>query len=242
MKAFETVDILDVPFIKTTENNLLPVLTDRISQRVNTFVVTANPEIVMYAQTDASYLANIQSADFVTPDGIGIIKGAQMLNTPLPERITGYDTMLRLLSWGDAHHQSVYLVGAKQAVIEAVVKVVTKRYPNLKIAGSHNGYFQNFESIAEDIAHTQPDMVFLAVGFPKQEQLIAQFRHVNDGLWMGVGGSFDVLSGQVKRAPEFYQKHHLEWFYRLITNPARFKRMLVLPHYLRAVRRSRRGT
>lgn len=239
MPIFTRVPILDVPFIRATKEELLTVLQDRINRRINTFVVTANPEIVMHAQTDKAYLKTLKEADFVTPDGIGIIKGAKILKTPLPERITGYDTMIQLLEWGNQKRQSVYMVGAKQAVIEDVNKVLSTRYPNLTVAGSHNGYFDTFDAIAKDIAKTQPDMVFLAVGFPKQEQLIAQYRHVNDGLWMGVGGSFDVLSGHVKRAPKFFQNYHLEWFYRLVTNPTRFKRMLTLPRYLQAVRRKR---
>lgn len=240
MTLFNTVNVLNVPFINTTEAAFLTAIQDRVDRHINTFVVTANPEIVMYAQDQPDYLNLLTQADFVTPDGIGIIKGAEMLGTPLPERITGYDTMTKLLAWGNANHKSVYMVGAKPEVIVDVAKVLATRYPDLTVAGTHDGYFDDFAPIAKDIASKKPDMVFLAVGFPKQEELIAQYRQASDGLWMGVGGSFDVLSDHVKRAPAFFQNHHLEWFYRLITNPTRFKRMLVLPKYLMKVRQQRR--
>lgn len=239
MPLFKTVNVLDVPFINATEADFLTVLKDRISGHQNTFVVTANPEIVMYAQTHPEYLSLLQQADFVTPDGIGIIKGAEMLHTPLPERITGYDTMTHLLQWGNAQHKSVYMVGAKPEVIADVADQLAVQFPNLTVLGIHDGYFNDFAPIAADIRDKQPDMVFLAVGFPKQEQLIDQYRQASSGLWMGVGGSFDVLGQHIKRAPEFFQRHHLEWFYRLITNPSRLKRMMVLPKYLLEVRKHR---
>lgn len=233
---FNTVTVLGVPFIKATQQEFLAKIKQRICARQNTFVITANPEIVMYAKTNPEYQRILATADYITPDGIGIVKGAAILNQPMPERITGYDTMLELLDWANQNHRRAYFVGAKPEVIKDVKQVVTKKYPDLVIAGIHDGYFDQFDVIADDIKATQPDMVFLAVGFPKQEQLIAHYRHMNDGLWMGVGGSFDVLSGHTKRAPQFFQNHHLEWFYRLISEPTRLKRMLVLPKYLKAVK------
>ncbi|ANZ63086.1 acetylglucosaminyldiphospho-UDP acetyl-beta-D-mannosaminyltransferase [Secundilactobacillus paracollinoides] len=238
--TFKTIEILQVPFINTTQRHFLKAVETRVSQRENIFVVTANPEIVMYAQTDCHYLSLLQNADYVTPDGIGIIKGADILGKTLPERITGYDVLVDLLKWGNDAHKSAYFVGAKQEVIDALTPIIAHDYPNLTVKGMRNGYFNDFAPIAADIAETQPDMVFLAVGFPKQEQLIADYRHQNNGLWMGVGGSFDVLSGMTKRAPEFFINHHIEWLYRLLSEPTRFKRMLALPRYLRAVRRQKR--
>lgn len=235
---FTHVNVLGVPFISATQAAFLNAVEARINRRENTFVVTANPEIVMYAREQPAYQKILATADYITPDGIGIIKGAAILKQPLPERITGYDTMIDLLAWANENHKSAYFVGAKPEVIVDVAKVVAKRYPQLQIAGTHDGYFDDFGPIAEEISKVRPDMVFLAVGFPKQEQLIADYRHVNNGLWMGVGGSFDVLSGHTKRAPKFFQRHHLEWFYRLLSEPTRFKRMLVLPKYLRTVKKS----
>lgn len=239
--SFPTVTVLEIPFIKTTAAALLTDLQNRIDRHENTFVVTANPEIVMYAHDHPAYKKIVQSADYVTPDGIGILDGAKILGDPLPERITGFDTLQHLLAWGNAQHKSAYFVGAKPEVIDFLRDILPDRYPDLKIVGLRDGYFQDEQAVAADIAAHQPDMVFAALGFPKQERFIAAHRHVTKGLWMGVGGSFDVLAGTVVRAPAFWQKHHLEWFYRTVKDPKRLKRIAVIPHYLRLVRHQAKG-
>lgn len=235
--TFPTVTVLEIPFIKTTQAQFLTTLQQRITQQENTFVVTANPEIVMYAHEHPDYQATIQGADFVTPDGIGILNGAQILGQPLPERITGFDTLQALLTWGSDHHRSAYFVGAKPDVVAKLATRLPQAYPGLDIVGLKDGYFQDAAPIVADIAAKQPDMVFAALGFPKQENFIATHRQVTQGLWMGVGGSFDVLAGTVPRAPQFWQDHHLEWLYRTLKDPKRLKRIAVIPRYLHLVKR-----
>ncbi|AVK64426.1 glycosyltransferase [Lactobacillus sp. CBA3606] len=234
---FDTVTILNVSFIKTTNVAFQAQLQQDILQHRNRFVVTANPEILMYAREHPDYQRILTQADYITPDGIGVIQGAKILGTPLPERITGYDTLLSLLTWGAKHHQRVFLLGAKPAVLEQVVAKVTARYPQLVIAGAIDGYYTDEAAVVDQLVAARPDMILVATGFPKQEVFIATYRHRVDGLWMGVGGSFDVLAGAVKRAPKFWQQHHIEWLYRLLKEPSRFKRMLVLPRYLRLVKK-----
>ncbi|WP_125583983.1 WecB/TagA/CpsF family glycosyltransferase [Levilactobacillus cerevisiae] len=234
--TFPTVTVLGIPFVKTTATALLSELQRRITQQQNTFVVTANPEIVMYAHDHSAYHDLVLGADFITPDGVGILDGAKILKQPLPERITGFDTLQALLAWGSTHHRSAYFLGAKPEVIAQLKPILARDYPGLVIAGIHDGYFQDEAPIVADIQEKQPDMVFTALGFPKQEQFIHQYRHVTKGLWMGVGGSFDVLAGAVIRAPKFWQEHHLEWFYRTVKEPKRLKRIAVIPHYLHLVR------
>ena len=149
--------------------------------------------------------------------------------------------------WDDVGKPNIlyikYCETPKPQVIHAVQAKVAKEYPNINLVGAEDGYFtDDLELVARRIAKTQPDMVFAALGFPKQEQLLAILRRNElPALMMGVGGSFDVFSGMVKRAPEAFQKTHLEWFYRLITNPTRFKRMLVLPQFVARVQQSKRG-
>lgn len=234
---FDTVSILNVPFIKTTNQAFVAQLEQDVLAHQNRFVVTANPEILMYAREHPEYQQVLQQADYITPDGIGVIQGAQILGTPLPERITGYDTLLALLKWGDKQHQRVFLLGAKPAVLKQVVAKLKSTAPNLVIAGALDGYYDDETAVVDQIVAAKPDMIFIATGFPKQEFFIAAHRHQVDGLWMGIGGSFDVLAGTVKRAPKFWQKHHIEWLYRLIQEPSRFKRMLVLPRYLRLIKK-----
>lgn len=235
-RSFSTVTVLGVPFIKTSTAQFLKALQQRILTQQNTFVVTANPEIVMYAHHNPDYRQLLQSADFITPDGIGILDGAKILKQPLPERITGFDTLTALLQWASDQHRSAYFVGAKPAVIATLKQKLPQDYPGLIIAGMHDGYFQDDTAVVADIQRTQPDMVFAALGFPKQEAFIAQHRQTTKGLWMGVGGSFDVLAGAVDRAPKWWQDHHLEWFYRTVKEPKRLKRIAVIPHYLHLVR------
>jgi len=234
---FDTVSILTVPFINTTNQAFLSQLEQDVLAHQNRFVVTANPEILMYAREHPDYQRVLHQADYITPDGIGVIQGAQILGTPLPERITGYDTLLDLLQWGSEQHQRVFLLGAKPAVLKQVVGKLKQTAPNLVIAGAQDGYYTDEAAVADQIVAAKPDMIFIATGFPKQEFFIAKYRHRIDGLWMGVGGSFDVIAGAVKRAPKFWQQHHIEWLYRLIQEPSRFKRMLVLPRYLRLVKK-----
>lgn len=234
---FDTVSILDVPFINTTNTAFVQQLQQDILAHHNRFVVTANPEILMYAREHPDYQRVLTQADYITPDGIGVIQGAQILGTPLPERITGYDTLLELLKWGDQHHQRVFLLGAKPAVLKAVTAKVAQDYPGITIAGALDGYYTDEAAVVDQLVAAKPDMLFIATGFPKQEFFIAKYRQRYNALWMGVGGSFDVLAGAVKRAPKFWQRHHIEWLYRLIQEPSRFKRMLVLPRYLRLVKK-----
>ncbi|KRM10339.1 WecB/TagA/CpsF family glycosyltransferase [Lentilactobacillus farraginis] len=226
------VSILGVPFEDTNQKDFEALLKKRIDAHQNTFVVTANPEIVMYARHNRLYNQLIHKADYIIADGIGIIIGAKLLKQPLAERITGYDLFVSLLHWGSQTHKSAYFVGAKTDVINKLKQVVAKSYPGLTIAGTHNGYFGDDRNIVNDIARTQPDMVFVATGYPKQEEFIERNRKAADGLWMGIGGSFDVLTGTVKRAPQSWQKMHLEWLYRVVKEPSRIYRLSVLPKYL----------
>lgn len=234
---FDTVSILNVSFINTTNAAFIQQLQQDVTAHRNRFIVTANPEILMYAREHPDYQQVLQRADYVTPDGIGVIQGAQILGTPLPERITGYDTLLKLLEWGSLTHQRIFLLGAKPAVLKTVVNKIKHDYPGVVLAGARDGYFQDEAAVVTEITAAKPDMVFVATGFPKQEFFIAKYRERYAALWMGVGGSFDVLAGAVKRAPKFWQKHHVEWLYRLIQEPSRYKRMLVLPRYLRLVKK-----
>ena len=201
--------------------------------------MTANPEIVLAAKDDLAYAKTIRSADYVTADGIGIIKGAKILGDPLPERVTGYDTLVALLSFANKHQKRVFFLGARPAVLQQVLTKVATNYPNLVISGSCDGYFKDEAKVAEQIKQAEPDFVFVALGFPKQEFFIAKYQDLASAIWIGVGGSFDVLSGQTKRAPKWWIDHHLEWAYRLLKEPSRFFRMLALPKYLLLVYREK---
>ncbi|RVU70527.1 MULTISPECIES: WecB/TagA/CpsF family glycosyltransferase [Lactobacillus] len=240
----DKVNVLGVNFDNKTFNQFQNEFISRLNDHESTFIVTANPEIVMAANENPRYLKVLQEdADYITADGIGIVKAAKMLKTPLPERVTGYDLFLWLMKIANERGLRVYLIGAKPSVIHAVQAKVAKEYSNVNLVGAEDGYFtEDLDLVARRIQRTQPDLVFAALGFPKQEYLLSILRqNAMPALMMGVGGSFDVFSGQVKRAPEAFQKTHLEWFYRLVTNPTRFKRMMVLPRFVAKVHQAKRG-
>ncbi|MED1468615.1 WecB/TagA/CpsF family glycosyltransferase [Bacillus salipaludis] len=228
------VNILGINFLNKGFNEVVHLLTERVAMGVKTFVVTANPEIVMYAREDKDYWKIVQEADYVVPDGSGIILAAKILNSPIQERVTGYDLTVRLLDLANQNGWRIYLLGGKEETNKKAVATICERYPHLVMAGSHNGYFKGKENkIADEIKAANADIVFVALGFPRQEKWIsAHYATFSKGIFMGVGGSIDVLAGEVKRAPLVWQKLNLEWFYRLVKQPSRWRRMLALPRFL----------
>ncbi|MGJ9458141.1 WecB/TagA/CpsF family glycosyltransferase [Oceanobacillus sp. CF4.6] len=227
------VTIMDIPFLHTNQKAFVSLLDERIEQEEKTFVITANPEVVMKANEEQTFKNYIQQATYVVADGIGVVKAAGLLNNPLPGRVTGYDTMMELLAIGNQKHYKIFLLGAQQDTLQKTIKNINTDFPNIEIVGSHDGYFNWEENdITKSISELQPDIIFVALGVPRQEKWIAEnLEKFNKGIFIGIGGSFDVIAGTVKRAPIFWQKLNLEWFYRLLKQPSRFIRMLALPRF-----------
>ncbi|SFH76654.1 WecB/TagA/CpsF family glycosyltransferase [Pisciglobus halotolerans] len=230
----EKVNVIGIVFDNYTKKEFIQFFLERINKKEKTFVVTANPEIVMFAKNNPFYYKIIKKANYVVPDGVGVIKGAQLLGSPLAERVPGFELMLALLQEANLNQLRVYFLGAKQEVVEKAVAQVRKDYPLIQIAGYHDGYFDlKDKKMINEVQGTQPDIVFVALGFPKQEKWISQYLETAEkGILMGVGGSFDVLSGNARRAPKFFLDHNIEWFYRLLKQPSRFGRMMALPRFL----------
>ncbi|RST74222.1 glycosyltransferase [Siminovitchia acidinfaciens] len=228
------VDVLGIEFEHTTKTEIIYTLEKRIRDNKKTFIVTANPEIVMYAQRDSQYKNIVQSADYILPDGIGIIMGAKLLKNPLPERIPGFDLMKDLLTIANKEQLRVFFLGARENVLNKAIDNVKHDYPGIQIAGCHHGFFNEEDpEVATMVQESNPDIVFVALGFPRQERWIRNNAHLfQQGIFMGVGGSFDVLSGTVKRAPALWRKLNIEWLYRLIKQPQRWKRMTFLPIFM----------
>lgn len=229
----ERVTILGIPFINVTQEEFVDKLDEHLQNEDKVFVVTANPEIVMKANEEEEYRNIIQQATYITPDGIGVVKAAKLLNKHIPERVTGYDTMVALLQLAEEKQYSIYLLGGTQDTIEKAEANIRKKHSNIKIVGTHNGYFDwENNNIQEEIKKKKPDLIFVALGVPRQEKWIAEnLPQLEKGVCIGVGGSFDVFAGTVERAPEIWQKANLEWLYRLIKQPSRWRRMLALPRF-----------
>ncbi|MER2063919.1 MAG: WecB/TagA/CpsF family glycosyltransferase [Alkalibacterium sp.] len=236
------VTILGIPFDNMTRKDFLRELYKRLNQHEKTFIVTANPEIVMYAQDNKDYYDLLLQADFIAPDGIGIVKASHKLGTPIKERVPGFELMLGLLEIADMEQKNVYFIGAKDDTIELTIKKVKEKWPHINIAGYHHGYFNHADpEMIEKVKKTDPDLIFVAFGFPRQEKWISNYlSQVSHGIAVGVGGSFDVLSGKTKRAPKLVQYFHVEWLYRLIKQPSRYKRMSVLPKFLKEITKQKK--
>lgn len=237
----EKVKILDIPFENIKFNEMVNKTVNRISNSEKTFIVTANPEIVMYAKRNDLYKQNLLVADYIVPDGFGILLGAKILGSPLEERVTGFDLTMELLSLAVENSWSVYLLGGTEDTNEKAASNMLIKYPGIKLAGRHHGYFEDHEeNIIEEVKASRADIVLVAMGFPKQEQWISSHLRLFDkGIFIGVGGTIDVLAGTVKRAPLFWRKSNLEWLYRLIKQPSRWKRMLFLPLFVLDVLKSK---
>ncbi|MDD4503971.1 MAG: WecB/TagA/CpsF family glycosyltransferase, partial [Clostridiaceae bacterium] len=177
----------------------------------------------------------LNSGQLVVPDGIGVVIASRFYGTPVKERVAGLDLMMRLMEIADSQGKSVYLLGGKEGVAEDAAINLTERYNRLKIAGTRNGYFgeDEEEKIINKINSSNADILLAALGAPKQEKFIYKYRdRLKVRIAMGVGGSLDVLAGRVKRAPEFYQKAGLEWFYRLVKEPRRIVRVAKIPKFI----------
>ncbi len=237
MRSMQVAKILGVPFTTRGFEETVTHLTARIAAGERTHVVTANPEVVMVARANPRLRAILDQA-YVVPDGIGIVYAARWLKYPLRERVTGIELMTALMERADAYGWRVYLLGAASEVVRKAAAELGRHYPHAQIVGWRDGYYrkEEEEAIAEEIAAKRPDLLFVALGAPRQDEWIHTYwDRLQVPLAMGVGGSFDVWAGAVKRAPQIWQKMHLEWLYRLLKQPSRWRRQLAIPQFVAAV-------
>ena len=228
----ETVNILGVHVNKYTMDEAVALASLYLDEEGFNMIFTPNSEILLYASNNPEFANVLNSADMVIPDGIGVVYGAKILGNPISERVAGFDLVCNLLPIMEKKGKSLYLLGAKPGVAEAAAENLLKQYPNLKIAGTHDGYFDNDDEVIDDINKKTPDFLMVCLGFPKQENWIYDNRERLDvKLAIGAGGCLDVFAGTVQRAPEFYCKHGIEWLYRLVKQPSRFRRMPALPKF-----------
>lgn len=203
-------------------------------------VITINPEMIENASQNPDFAKIINSAELVIPDGIGVEIGLKILGYNV-RRIAGIEFSHRMIEECAKNSQSVALVGAKPQIVEKAKENLEKEISGLYITYAHDGYFSNDEEIINELKIRQPRLVLCALGSPKQEEFIIKAKQVlPNALFVGVGGSFDVWSGVVERAPEIYQKLGLEWLYRTVKEPKRFKRIFpTLPLFVLKVLREK---
>lgn len=232
----DPADILGIPVTPFTMDEAVSYITGEVQEGKQLLTVTANAEIIMVAQNDERYKTLlINKADLILPDGAGTVWGGNHLGYHIPERVAGYDLFLRLLAEAATKNIKVFLFGGVPGIAESAAIEGQKRFSGLKITGTHNGYFTDTDvpAIIDEINKSGAQMLFAALGAPKQEYWLSEHaQELKPRLLMGLGGSFDVLAGKVKRAPEWMQEAKLEWLYRLLKQPSRFTRMLVLPQFV----------
>jgi N-acetylglucosaminyldiphosphoundecaprenol N-acetyl-beta-D-mannosaminyltransferase len=232
------VNIHNITFRETTD-----LLEEYLKGKSLKAIYTPNTEIVMAAKDDSSLRELLNQGDLIIPDGIGLIYGSKLRHKPLKERVTGFDTSIKLLEIANENGYSIYLLGGKDGVARDAAKKIEEDYPNIRIAGFHHGFFKGShlglqnnpeeELIIEGINKLAPDIIFVGLGFPKQELWInANKDRLKGKVIIGNGGVMDILAGNAKRAPEIFIKLGLEWFYRLMKDPSRIKRQMALPKFM----------
>ncbi len=240
----DTVTILGVKVDKVTEQQALDRAMGFLSGDKAAKIYTPNPEIIMQANEDSSFMQALNEADLCTADGIGVVYGAKILKNPVPCRVAGFDLTCNILEKMKETEDSVFLFGAKPGVAEIAASRIEKRYRGLRVAGTNDGYFTNEDipAIIEKINQSGAKLLLVCLGAGKQEKWIAENcqRLTSVRLCMGVGGTLDVLAGNVKRAPKLFIKLNLEWLYRFIKQPSRLGRFAALPKFMIRVFKSRK--
>lgn len=205
------------------------------------YIVTPNSEIVYDCMTNADLRGTINGADMVIPDGAGVVKASRILETPLKEKVAGVELAENLLTVLARRGASLYLLGAKPGIAERAAEKMRTLAPGLRIAGVRDGYFKDDGEAVETVRAAAPDVVYVCLGSPRQEQFIAaHLEEMGCHIAIGLGGSLDVFAGEAKRAPKIFIKLGLEWFYRLLKQPSRLGRMMRLPKFLREVKKEKK--
>ncbi|EPI05689.1 glycosyltransferase, WecB/TagA/CpsF family [Enterococcus faecalis 13-SD-W-01] len=214
-----------------TMSETVQVVEERICGRVPTHLLGINADKINELDRNEYYDNIVKSAEIINADGASVVLASKILNKPLPERVAGIDLMQSLLTLSNQKGYPVYFLGAKQEVVSTMVNKLKVQYEDLVISGYRDGYFDKaeWETITDELKSLAPAIVFIGITSPVKEYLIDYFmkKGVNS-VFMGVGGSFDVLSGKIKRAPVWMQVMNIEWLFRVIQEPRRlFKRYFV---------------
>ena len=229
--------ILGVAFDTYTPGEALAIamsFTDEHGPAAKT-IYTPNPELVMHARKDERFMRVLNEGDLVVPDGIGVVYASKFNKLKIKHRVAGYDLVQAMFAKLAQTGKTVYFLGGKKESVTVAKENMEKQYPGLKIIGLHDGFFDEKEEILllSEIRTLQPDVLLVGLGFPRQEFWIADHKSsLPVRVMIGIGGSIDGMSGRVKRAPKIFQRLGLEWFYRLLKQPSRFKRQLVLPWFM----------
>ena len=239
----DRLSIMGVRINNISMNEVLKIAEQKIEDDEKYIIYTPNTEIIMMCQKDEEFLNLMNKSDINVPDGVGLIYAGKVKRFPLKEKVAGYDLSINLLKKKKKKGLKLYVVGGRPGVAEAAMKNVQNDYPGIKIVGTQHGYFKGAHlgefghdeelSLIEDINKQKPHILFVGFGAKKQEQWVEYNKSlINANIIIGNGGTLDGLAGLVKRAPDVFINLGLEWLYRLIKEPKRITRQIVLPVFM----------
>jgi len=234
-----TIDVLGIYFNNITFNETQDILCGYLKTNTNHIIVTPNPEAVMQAKRNPDFKNALLAADLSLADGTGIVWAAKRLSTPLPERVRGVDTIMALFTRLSQAEQktTVYLLGGKPGVPELAADAIHRQFPHIHVIGFQHGYFKNEDEreVIKNINQLSPDILLICMGMPKAEIWASTNKHINTRISLCLGGTIDIFAGTATLAPAWIRKIGMEWLYRLIRQPSRFKRMLDIPRFMFAI-------
>lgn len=227
--------LFDVRLDAITMDELLDAADDAVKSRQRLLVGVVNAAKMVNMKRDPLLRRAVLGADVIVADGMSVHWACKALLRPIPERVPGIDLMERLLVRASDRKYRVFLLGAKQEVLDAVVARIGREFPGVQVVGARNGYFKDTDdaSVAAEIAASGADVLFVGITSPKKETFLANWASaMKVPVCHGVGGAFDVMAGKVKRAPQAWQKLGLEWFYRMMQEPGRLWRRYLVTNTL----------
>jgi N-acetylglucosaminyldiphosphoundecaprenol N-acetyl-beta-D-mannosaminyltransferase len=240
MVSLERISILGVSVHNLTMAQAVAASHEFIESGQPHIIVTADASGVVLAQNDEEFRNIVNNADLVTPDSAGMLWASRKFGTPLTERVSGVDLAQEICALAAKNGYKLFLLGAAPGVAETAAENLKKKHPGLNIVGIHDGYFTEDAPIVKQVKESGAQILFVATGIPKQEKWIIKHREeLGVSLAIGLGGSFDVFSGNVRRAPQWMRKHGLEWVYRLASNPKKISKVATLPKFVMMVLRDK---
>lgn len=232
----KTENILGVDILSTDYKEFMETISEDINRNSKKVIVAVNPEKIMKMREDAVLDEFVKKADYRIPDGTGILMASKRMGGSIINRITGVDTMVELTKLAAEKNYSIFLLGSREEIVQKTKETLLERFPSLRVAGVRNGYNLNDQIVVKEINDSGAQILFIAMGSPKQELWIDKNKNdLNVNIFQGVGGSFDVIGGFIKRAPSWMQKIGLEWLHRLILEPKRIFRQMNLIRFLRLI-------
>ena len=234
----QRIDILGVMIDVLDKNSLHRSVKESLSEKKRIKIFTPNPEIVLSSLRNENLKAILSQADICIADGVGLVMASKILGTPLPERLAGIELGEFLLEYAAQNNLSVFLLGGKKGVAELAKSRLEARYEGLNICGTYHGFFDvdntKNDELIQYINAVSPDIIFVCMGFPRQERWICENECKIPSLLIlvGLGGSLDVWSGKIRRAPAFFRTLSLEWLWRVIKEPRRIKIIYRIPIFL----------